>query len=57
MAIYAKDHIAAKRLVEFGYSGGLELLWVQCSVNNFVFLCGVCYRPLNQSANEENAFI
>ena len=49
MAIYAKDHIAAKRL---GYSAGLELLWVQCSLNNFVFLCGVCYRPPNQSANE-----
>ena len=34
MAIYAKDHIAAKRLVAFGYSAGLELLWVQYSVNN-----------------------
>lgn len=57
MAIYAKDHIAVKRLVEFGYSAGVELLCrVQCSVNNFVFLCGVCYRPPNQSANEEKAF-
>ena len=48
VAIYAKDHIAVKRLVEFGYSTGLEPLWVQCSVNDFVFLCGVCYRSSNQ---------
>ena len=52
VAIYAKDHIAVKRLVEFEFSAGLELLWApvwgQCSVNNFVFLCGVqCYRPPN----------
>ena len=56
MAIYSKDHIAVERRVEFEYSAGLELLCVQCSVNNFVFLCGVCCHPPNQSANEENAF-
>lgn len=56
MTIYAKDHIAVETRVEFEYSAGLELLCVQCSVNNFVFLCGVCYHPPNQSANEENAF-
>ena len=32
VAIYANYHIAVKRLVEFGYSTGLEPLWVQCSV-------------------------
>ena len=31
-------------------------MWAQCNVHNFVFLCGVCYRPPNQSANEEKAF-
>ena len=56
VAIYAKDHIAVKKRVEFEFSAGLELLWVQCSVNNFVFLFGVCCRPPNQSANEEKAF-
>ena len=56
VAIYAKDHFAVKKRVEFEFSAGLELLRVQCSVNNFVFLFGVCYRPPNQSANEEKAF-
>ena len=56
VAIYVKDHIAVKRRVEFEYSAGLELLWVQCNVDNFAFLCGVCYRPPNQSAIEEKAF-
>ena len=56
VAIYVKDHIAVKRRVEFEYSAGLELLWVQCNVDNFSFLCGVCYRPPNQSAIEEKAF-
>ena len=51
VAIYAKDHIAVKRRVEFEYSAGLELLWVQYGFNNFVFLCG------NQSANVEKAFL
>ena len=52
----AKDHIAVKRRVEFEYSVALELLWVQCNVDNFAFLCGVCQRPPNQSAIEEKAF-
>ena len=56
MAIYTKDYIAVKRRVKFEYSAGLELLWVQCSVNNFVFLCRACYRSPNQSVNEERAF-
>ena len=58
VAIYAKYYIAVKRRVEFEYSAGLELLWVQCNVDNFAFLCGVCYRPPNhdQSAIEEKAF-
>ena len=29
-----KITLQLKRLVAFGYSAGLELLWVQCSVNN-----------------------
>ena len=33
VAIYAKDHIAIKRRVEFEYSAGLVLLWVQCNVD------------------------
>ena len=56
VAIYAKDHIAVKRRVEFEYFAGLELLWVQCNVDSFVFLCEVCYRPPNQSVIEEKAF-
>ena len=37
VAIYVKDHIAVKRRVEFEYSAGLELLWVQYNVDNFAF--------------------
>ena len=36
VAIYAKGHIVVKQCVEFDYSARLELLWVQCNVDNFV---------------------
>ena len=56
VAIYAEDHIAVKRRIEFESCARLELLWVQCNVDNFVCLCGVCYPPPNQSVIEEKAF-
>ena len=34
--LFTPDHIAVKRRVEFEYSARLELLWVQCNVDNFV---------------------
>ena len=37
-------------------SDQLELFWAQCNVNNFTILCGVCYHPPNQSADEERLF-
>ena len=48
VSIYVKDHIAVKRRYDFELSDSLELLWAQCNINNFVILCGVCYRPPNQ---------
>ena len=56
VAIYVKDHIAVKRRYDFELSDSLELLWTQCNINNFVILCGVCYRPPNQSTEDERVF-
>ncbi|KAJ7390354.1 hypothetical protein OS493_025605 [Desmophyllum pertusum] len=34
-----------------------KVLWAQCNVNNSVILCGVCYCPPNQSADDERASV
>ena len=34
-----------------------ELLFVEIVINSLTFVCGVCYRPPNYNAEDNNAFL
>jgi hypothetical protein len=51
VALYVANYLQAIRRFDFE-SAYTECLWAEIAVNRYKFLCGVCYRPPNQSAEE-----
>ena len=49
VALYVANYLHAIRRFDFE-SAFIECLWAEIAVNRYKFLCGVCYRPPNQSA-------
>ena len=56
VALYVANYLQAIRRFDFE-SASMECLWAEIAVNRFKFLCGVCYRPPNQSAEELAEFL
>jgi hypothetical protein len=50
VALYVANYLQAIR--RFDLNQLLRSLWAEIAVNRYKFLCGVCYRPPNQSAEE-----
>ena len=50
------ESLFMKRRVDLEPSNQLGVLWALCNVKNFTVLCGVCYRPPNQSADDDQVF-
>ena len=55
VALYVGEHLHAVRRLDFE-SNANELLWAEIKVDCFKLLCGVCYRPPNQSAESIDEF-
>ena len=56
VALYVKNELASYQDTSVNLEG-IESLFVKISSNNFNFVCGVCYRPPNQSALERDFFV
>ena len=56
VALYVAEHLLYTRRLDLE-SGNLEFLWVEITANKTKVLCGVCYRPPNQSAEIVKEFL
>ena len=55
VALYVASYLHAVRRLDLE-SAFTECLWAEIVVNRYKFLCGICYRPPNQSAEEVAEF-
>ena len=56
VAIYTSDSLIVKRRLDLEIAG-LELLWIEFQLNQYHFLCCVCYRPPNNDLNSMNTIL
>jgi hypothetical protein len=56
VALYISSSFASKRRFDLEHVN-FELLFVEIVINSITFVCGVCYRPPNYNAEDNNAFL
>ena len=56
VALYISSSFATKRRFDLEHVN-FELLFVEIVINSITFVCGVCYRPPNYNAEDNNAFL
>ena len=55
VAMYIANHLPYARKCEYEHAG-IELLWVEITLNKSKVLCGVCYRPPNSNISQTDEF-